>query len=300
MLASGWRYPYLSYAPVLLAKAEGYFAEQGIEVELVPLGRSEQILAALLSGEVDVWPGTYTPGFLRAMALGGRLRVVGDKGYLAPEKCTYVGIVLRKGIQPAEARDKLRRMNRSREGFYAYVMSRMLSARGIDEQRLEFAAVQSEVVPEALADGVLDAAGTVEPFLSRATQAGTLWLRAQDVLPGYQWGILLYGRRLLTTNRELGVRFMAAYRRGTEQANLGQTPHNLDVLSRATGMTVQELQATCWPTFRADGRIQLAGVLDYQAWARARGLLDTVPTPDQLYDSSFVVASDRILRQRHD
>ena len=77
---------------------------------------------------------------------------------------------------------------------------------------------------------------------------------------------------------------------------IDQVPANVTVLSRATGMTLDELRDTCWPTFREDGRIRLEDILDYQRWARAHELLDTVATPAQLYDSSFAVASDRLMK----
>lgn len=288
--------PYLSYAPVLIASEEGYFRDQGLDVRLLVLGRSEQTLVAMLSGEADVWPGTITPGFLRAIALGGGLKIVGDKGYLAADACTYVGIALRKGLDPATAAASLRRFNHNREGANSYLADRMLASRGVNVDSLELVAIPAEAMPGALADSVLDASASAEPFLSRAAQAGSLWIRAQDVAPGYQWGVLTFGTRLLTERPDLGHRFLAAYRRGAAQANLGKTPHNLEVLSRATGMTLDELRNTCWPTFREDGRIRLEDILDYQRWARAHELLDTVATPEQLYDSSFAVASDRLMK----
>lgn len=289
-------HPYLSYAPVLVANEEGYFRDEGLDVRLVTLGRSEQTLVAMLSGQVDVWPGTITPGFLRAIALGGGLRIVGDKGYLSAQGCTYVGIVLRKGLTPGNAPPGLRRFNHNREGASSYLASRMLASRGVDIRRLKLLTIPAEAVAEALADSVLDASSSAEPYLSRAAQGGSLWIRAQDVVPDYQWGVLSFGARLLTERRDLGVRFLAAYRRGAAQVNLGKTQHNLEVLSRATGMTLDELRAACWPAFRADGRIQLQDILDYQSWAHSQHLLDTLASPGQLYDSTFAVASDSLLR----
>jgi len=293
-------HPYLSYAPVLFADQEGYFRDEGLDVRLVVLGRSEQNLVAMLSGEVDVWPGTITPGFLRAIALGGGIRIVGDKGYLAADGCTYVGIVLRKGIDPATAATTLRRFNHNREGASSYLADRMLASRGVNVAGLELVTIPAEAMPGALADSVLDGSGSAEPYLSRAVRAGKLWIRAQDVAPDYQWGVVSFGTRLLTERKDLGTKFLAAYRRGAAQANLGKTPHNLQVLAKATGMTLDELRDACWPTFRTDGRIRLQDILDYQRWARITGLLDTVATPEQLYDSSFAVASDRLMKPTRD
>src|SRR5690554_4073761 len=46
--------PFISFAPFHIALAEGYFAEQGLDAELVTFTTTPEVLPALLSGEVDV------------------------------------------------------------------------------------------------------------------------------------------------------------------------------------------------------------------------------------------------------
>ena len=50
--------PFASFAVFTLAQKEGYFAEQGLEVEFVALDRTYKGIPALASGELDVHSGT--------------------------------------------------------------------------------------------------------------------------------------------------------------------------------------------------------------------------------------------------
>ena len=290
---------YLSHSAVLIADQEGYFRAVGIDLQLVHLDRFDQNIVALLGGETDVWPSTVVPGFLRAMALGGKLRMVADRGYLAPDACTYTGIVLRRGITPATAREKVHTINNLVDGHSRFMVEKMLALQGIDVTKLKRLGLPNQATRQAVEDGLLDATNVTEPYLSQLPPGIKVWLRAQDFFPDFQWGTVLFGDRLLHQRPDLGARFLAAYRMGAMQANLGKTPHNLEVLGRATKMTPEELQRSCWPRYRTDGRVKLDGILDFQAWARAKDVLDTTATIAQMYDSTLLVASDSVLRSVH-
>ena len=45
------------------------------------------------------------------------------------------------------------------------------------------------------------------------------------------------------------------------------------------------------------GRVGLESLLEYQRWARAHQFIDAVATPEQLWDSTLVVASDTLVRE---
>ena len=62
--------PYITYAPYYIAIEEGYFAEQGIEVEVVSMTGTEEVMPALSSGQVDVASGLISAGMLNAIARG--------------------------------------------------------------------------------------------------------------------------------------------------------------------------------------------------------------------------------------
>ncbi len=284
--------PHLSWGPLMMAKEEGFFSEEGLDVEFISLLRSEESLVALLSGDVDVVPGPLHPGLFSAVTRGGAVRIVGGMNFLARNGCTYHGLVLRPGLSPAQADHRIRRLDASRDGASRYLTSRMLATRGIDIDTLETIKLPSAVTEHSLQTGAVDAAAVTEPFLTRTSRHGVLWLRAQDATPDFQWAVISFGDRLLRRDRDTGVRFLVAFRRGVEQFNSGKTAHNLEVLGRATQEDRGILEQSCWPAFRADARVNLESVLGYQQWAREHRYLDQSATLEQLWDSSFVVASD--------
>src|SRR5690349_11814020 len=46
--------PFISFAPFYIAQEEGFFAEQGLNVELVNITLQQDVVPALASGQVDV------------------------------------------------------------------------------------------------------------------------------------------------------------------------------------------------------------------------------------------------------
>jgi NitT/TauT family transport system substrate-binding protein len=290
---------HLSWGPVWLAQEEGFFAEEGLEVELIHLPRPEESLMALLNGDVDATLGPLGPGLFTAMARGGAVRIVAGMNYLARDGCTYQGLVLRPGLTPARAAHRIRRLESSRDGSARYLTSRMLATRGIDIDTIETIQLPTAVIEHSLQTEAIDAAALTEPTLTRNSRRGTLWLRAQDATPDFQWGAVRFGARLLRTEREIGVRFLVAYRRGIERFNAGKTARTLEILERNTQEDREILEQSCWPAFRADARLNVESLLAYQQWAKQHGYLSETATAEQFWDSSFVVASDTAIARYH-
>jgi len=289
---------HLSWGPLLLANEAGYFRQEGLEIEWVHLPRGQEALVALLSGDVDVVPAPLGPALFSAIARGGAARMVAGMNYLPKDGCTYHAVVLGPGLTPANAVRKLHRMDVSPEGGSRYLTSRMLATQGMNVDSLDTVKLPTAVIVHSLETGAIDAAALTEPTVTRASRSGTVWLKAQDVTPGFQWAAISFGDRLLHKDRETGVRFLTAFRRGIELFNAGKTPQNLELLRKATDEDPAILERSCWPAFRADARINLESVLAYQQWAKDQHYLDQIATAAELWDSSFVVASDTALAHR--
>lgn len=290
---------HLSWGPLMLANEAGYFQQEGLDIEWVHLPRGQEALVALLSGDVDVVPAPLGPALFSAIARGGAARMVAGMNYLPKDGCTYQAVVLGPGLTPANAKRKLHRLDVSPEGGARYLTSRMLATQGMNVDSLDTVKLPTAVVVHSLETGAIDAAALTEPTVTRASKVGTLWLKAQDVTPGFQWAAISFGARLLNRERETGIRFLTAFRRGIELYNAGKTPQNLAMLNKALEEDPAILEHSCWPAFRADGRINLASVLAYQQWAKDQHYLDQIATATQLWDSSFIVASDTALAHRH-
>lgn len=287
----------LSQSPMALAAELGYFADEGLVVTFLPVRRHEDVLVALLTNRLDAAVELFQAGYFGAMARGGSIRFVASTVVLAPESCPYVGVVLRPGLSIANAPRVMRRIRVSSDGVFRYLLNRDLRSQGLDIGAFELVRLQSELAEQALVAGTFDAAILSEPFLSRAARRATLWLRSQDATPNLEIGGILFSERLLTRDRDLGVRFLAAYRRGVASYLEGKTAANLAAMQRATGLDSLTLAQACWPAFRADGRLSLPDVMAYQQWLVTEQLASIAARPDQFWDSTLIVASDTM--QQH-
>ena len=282
--------PHLSWGPLMIAQAEGFFKEEGLDVELVSALRAEESLVALVTGDIDVRPGPLHAGFLSAIAQGAKVRIVAGQGHLAPNGCTYYAVVLRPGLDTSTA-PAIRRMRASQDGATRYVVSRMLAPHGVSLDAIETVRLPEAVMAMSLERGSIDAVAVSEPALTRVAKVGTLWVRAEDVVPDFQWGVLGFGERLLSTDRETGLRFIKAYNRGVARYLEGKTDRNVAIIAEATGESEELTREACWPSFRADSRIDWESIAQFQRWANAEGLMEHTLSRDQAWDSTFVSAS---------
>jgi NitT/TauT family transport system substrate-binding protein len=295
--------PYLGFAPFFIAKDEGYFAEQGLEIEFVHMDAPEDAVPMLVTGEMDVAAGFVAINALNAIARGATLKYVADKGYIDPEGCTYwtmmVSPTLAEGgepISPAQLQGKPVDVSvPSPEGYY---LEQVLGPVGLTLDDIEIMDIPGPPVEaEALAEGSLALGFFAEPWVSRVLQAGqgVVWMPSEQVIPDFQLAAIIYGPTLLQENPDLGKRFMVAYLKAVRQYNEGKTERNLEIIAENTGLERELLLGACWPPLRNDGQLNAQSVLDFEAWALEKGLLDSMITADQFWDASFVENANQAL-----
>jgi NitT/TauT family transport system substrate-binding protein len=278
--------PHVSWGPIMIAHAEGFFADEGLDVELVTALRSDESLVALVAGDIDVRPGPLHAGFLSAIAQGADIRITAGQGVLAADGCTYFGIVLRKGLDPAAP--VITRMRASQDGITRYIVSRMLASRGVGLEAIDTVRLPDPVMVVSLENGSVDAIAASEPTLTRLATVGTPWVAAEDVLPEFQWGVVAFGERLLGRDREVGRRVLRAYQRGVAQYRAGKTARNLAIIAAGTGDTVEHVREVCWPTFTSASDVNRDSIAAFQAWAHQEGLMaETLPL-EQVIDTGFL------------
>lgn len=277
---------HISWGPLLIAQAEGFFRDEGLDVEFVTALRPEESLVALVTGDIDVRPGPLHAGFLSSIAQGAPIRIVAGMGTLAPGACTYYGIVLRPGLDTTGT-PRIRRMRASQDGASRYVVSSMLSRRGVELAAIETVRLPEAVFAMTLESGAIDAVAASEPILSRLREIGPLWLSGQDALPDFQWGVIAFGERLLARERGTGARFLRAYQRGVAQYREGKTDRNVAIIAEATGETPGRMRESCWPAFSSDSHVNWASIADFQTWANDEGLMEYTLSLAQAVDTLF-------------
>src|SRR4030042_5610718 len=76
--------PYLSFATFYIPQEEGYFAEQGLEVEFVKFPTVTQAMPLLAEGSLDVAAGPVSASLINGTAQNMTLRIVAGREYIAP------------------------------------------------------------------------------------------------------------------------------------------------------------------------------------------------------------------------
>lgn len=291
--------PYLAYAPIFVAHDKGYFRDEGVAVELVPL-TSQPAMAALVGKKIDVFCGQLTAGLFNAIAGGAKLAIVADKGHVAVAGagCAYDGFLIR----PALAADatfaataaglKGRKACVHPYGILDFLFDRLLKKAGAARSDLSVTYLEPATAMEAFRRGALDLRINSEPVLTRARLDGdgVVWMTAVDVAPGQQTAAIVFGPRLLGPDRDQGRRFLAAYLRAVREINRGKTPELIRLVARRTELPESVVREGCWGALDDDGEIDVPSVITFQEWAKGRGLQDSVVPAERFWDPSFLNA----------
>ncbi|HEX8254075.1 MAG TPA: ABC transporter substrate-binding protein, partial [Thermoanaerobaculia bacterium] len=250
--------PSLTYGPLMIAKDEGFFADEGIDAELVSLD-SNSALAALLSGKLDVLSTGVRSGVFNMILRGQPLQIVADKGHSVGGDCTSEAFVAPPEMAARIAeRGTLRgeRVAVVRGGVAEYLVARLLAHHKVSAK---------DVVMVNLPQGTpvtsrskLDAIRYVgEPHLSSLLhdKAARVINTTEEVAPGHQSTVIVYGKRLLRDDVELGRRVMRAYLRGVRRYNEGKSERNVAIVSRYSKLPVEVVGKSCWVSVANDGTV---------------------------------------------
>ncbi len=286
--------PYMSNAPLYFAQEEGYFQEQGLNVEFLQL-QGGAAFVSLIQGEIDVAASFLSSTILSAVQKGETVKVVADKGYIAPEGCVVNGLLARSSlVESGELNDVEdlvgRKVKYDKASVQAYFLDTLLHAADFslaDVEQVDFNS--PPILLDAFSTGAVDVAAESEPWITRNLNTGNsvLWKDFKDLIPDFQFAYLIYGPTLLEKNQDAGRRFMVAYLKAVRQYNEGKTERNIQLMETFTGLDKTMLGQICWPTFRQDLLINTQSVLDFQEWAIQNGLLESAAQIEEVWNPSF-------------
>jgi ABC-type nitrate/sulfonate/bicarbonate transport system substrate-binding protein len=274
----------MHWAPVMIARAEGFFRDEGIDVEFVPIPSAQENVVALVSGSLDILSGPTHATLFSAIQQGAKIRIVAGQGFLARNGCTYYGIVKRRDLGPDS---NIRRLRASRDGLTRFVTERMLEHAGVDINKLDVNRLSDAVAISSFLSGSVDAVATGEPTLTRLKSTGSLWLTAEKVVPDFQWGTIVFGERLLYKDRDTGARFLRAVDRGVAQYMQGKTERNVAIIAKETGESPDLIRSACWISYQPDLRVNWQSLEEFQTWAKKQGLIKNILSRDQAMETTF-------------
>lgn len=278
--------PIVDVAPLHAAMREGYFAAEGIEIDLTPAPGGAAILPALAAG-------TFQVGFSNTVSIllgiqegiGFRFVAPATSGPMAPPDIN--ALVVRRGSGLATGKDfeGKRVASNTRANIVWLRAVAWLAATGADWRRVTMVEVPFPQMADALVNRQIDGAMINEPFLSAAL--GSM----EDRLERVAWpqsatapggAIAQYAVMDTWLARNLGVaaRFARALDRGVDwvAANAGAPLHAL--ISGYTRIPEARLGAMAMPVF--DRALTRASIAEVHATMGRFGLGGALPAVDTL------------------
>lgn len=300
--------PFISSAPIFLAKERGYFAAEGIEVEVSLFNAAQAVAVAVASSDADFGVTAFTGAFFN-LAGKGALKVVAAQSREEPgfEFVAYVAsdAAYQAGLRsPGDFVGKRIAISTMGSSFH-YALGLLAAKRGFDLTALELRPLQS--VPNmmaALTGGQVDAA------LLPANNAHKLVNEAHAHIVGWvseetpwQLGALFTSSKHVAERRDYVARFVKAYQRGLSDyaaAFLKRDAEGKRVFGAEAEAALPILQKWVDPKpsaevvresanfMDAQGRLRVADIYAQVAWYKAEGMLEGPVDPAQFIDLSFV------------
>ena len=294
--------PYLPYLTFYIAQEEGYFAEQGLDIEFVNFSSVTQALPLLVTGDLDVAAGSISAGTFNAIAQNMNIKIVAGSQYVDPVEGN-VALMVRKDVYDSGELDTVPEIKGRQVAMsctaciYDFALAKILENAGLTLSDIETARMSPQDIVAAFANKKIEAAavGSLQQGQLITEGYGVNLETFSELLPGFQYGFVMFGPSLLKNNPEAGKKFMVAYLKAARQYMQGKTERNLEIAQKYFEMDRETLIQSSWSPVSTDGRVHTQDVLDFQDWAYENGLVDKEVAAEQLLDTSFVDYANNVI-----
>ncbi|WP_324667995.1 ABC transporter substrate-binding protein [Geochorda subterranea] len=292
-------------APIFVGLDKGFFAEEGLDVQVRWFSAASPIAVAVAANQLDVGATGITAALFNSIAQGARLILVADRGSERPGYRLNALLTSREryeaGLRSVQDLRGARIGITELGSTYHYQIGRILELNGMSVGDVELVPLRDiSMMLQAVRQGTVDAALVSPPWGANAEAEG--WGRvvfwAGDLLP-YQVTGVFFSQRM-AARRDVAVRFMRAYIRGVRWYNQaafglggpggpGTAMHDelLRIVADYTGARPDAI-ALSLAYVDPEARVDVADLRQQQEWYQAHGLLARVVDPAQFVDMSFI------------
>jgi NitT/TauT family transport system substrate-binding protein len=236
------------------AKIKGYFANESLDVEIVPMVGGAAALPALAAEQVQIAASNISSLILSAQqGMGFQIIAGGDSTGDAPPD--LAGMIAKPGVTITGGKDlegKRLAVNTRKDiiSLFAYAWAKKT---GGDPGRINYFEVPFPQMVDAVREGRVDAAFVVEPFLSAGVASGAVQVVAWPYstvhkrIPIMQ---LAARKAYIDANEDVIRRFVRAYDRGADWVteNLGNAEW-AELVASYTHIPADRLRKSASPEF---------------------------------------------------
>jgi NitT/TauT family transport system substrate-binding protein len=293
-------------SPVFIAEDEGYFAAEGLDVELVPFTAQEPLILGIASGDLDFGATAFTGSFYN-LAGQGVLKLVGAFIHEAPGFQANTLIASNRAYEAGlkSPKDLANHAAAVPEiGNPAqYALSLLAEKYGIDANTIRFMPMGSNPnVVSAVVGGQADFGVAPISFARPSLQKGDAKLVAYigDETP-WQLGGVLTSTKTANNRGDVVRRFLRGYKKGVEyyydafiapDGSRRDGPHADEVIAIATKYTglSPELVRIGIAYYDRAARLDVKDVLRQIAWYKSHGMVKGEFDPKSVIDMRYVEA----------
>jgi NitT/TauT family transport system substrate-binding protein len=275
--------PISNVAPLFLGMQEGFFRDEGIEVEPVPAQSGNEIVTAMVSGDLQFAFLGYVPAMsARSKNLPLKLVANADNGAEKAED-EWTVIVVNEDSPIRDVQDlagKTIAVN-ALKGVGEVVIKAALEKRGVDPDSIELLEVPFPEMPAALEKERVDAIWAPEPFLTSVLAKGAREIEAPltTLGPLYPNGTYATTEQYLGENEDVVERFQRAIVKSLDHAtqNPDAARATIPEFTQIPPEVAKEIRLPLWPS--EIDREHLSELADYAVTYK---VIEEAPPLDEL------------------
>jgi NitT/TauT family transport system substrate-binding protein len=301
-------------APFYVGVEKGYFKAAGLDVRLEKFASAVNAMAPLSTGQIDVVAGGVSPGLFNAFARGWPVKIVAPFGRDSQSNSVDAFMIRSdlKGTIKSLADLKGRKIAViAPASAPVYMLARALEPEGLTLKDVNLVSLPYGDMEAALVNKAIDAAVTLEPFVTLYQDRGVAWLlkRAGDVPalanPGWQVAVVLYNEEWAQKNPRAANEFMAVYLKGAREfvSAINGGPNRaemIDLLTRNTRVKDRALyERMHWGYIDPNGVILKESLQDQVDWYSRQGMVTRQIDVNTIVDERYVrFALEKLGRHR--
>jgi NitT/TauT family transport system substrate-binding protein len=267
------------YAPLFIADAKGYFADEGMRIQLMPVDGGTENVVQVAAGNFDVAGGGIGAGMLNAVQRGVEFEIVAPlhterpplTSPLVVSKARYDSGELTK-IEDLKGKKVSTNSKGSATEYWLY---RALQKGGLDFPDVTVEGVGFRDVAAALQNGSLDAGILGEPLATLAEDKGLVTRLSQDFIDGFTPTVIFYNKDWAAANPKLAAGFVKAFIRGARDLNgdAWYDPANLAIIEKYTGVPADVVKRANRSYHDPNGVVPVKDMMELQDFFMKQGEL---------------------------
>lgn len=287
------------FAPVFVAKDKGYYAEQGLDIDLEPLPGGSDMVSLTATGRFQAGIGGVGPAFWNAMARGLPLKVIAP-GHAEGNPVATPLMISKKDCESGKitkiADLKGKKVAVNARGATEYWLDQALRTGGLTINDIDLQTLAFPNAVAALKSGAIAASMVGEPLATQAEQQGIAVRLATDFpVQDVQPTAIFANSDWVKDYPDQVQGFVTAYLKACRDLSGAgfKQPDNLAIIQKYTKVPASLIADAVQPVFAVDGQINIEGLNKLQTFFRQRGQLDYKQDldPNSFIDDQFVNAA---------